>query len=125
MLYLWTEGIMIDCTTSLWCWDVKAPKHEILKPKKFAKILRNEPVVYALILSNKNENVEALTIFCEIANYTDVFFKENAEKLSEHKKGDYVINLNEQDSLFKSLYNLLSSELKTLQEYLNNALVKG
>ena len=63
MLYFWAEGIMIDCVTSLWCWDVEAPKHEILKPKKFEKILRNEPVVYVLILGNKNENVTALIIF--------------------------------------------------------------
>ena len=62
MLYLWAEDIMIDYTTLLWCWDVEAPKYEILKPKKFGKILRNEPVVYTLILSNKNENITALII---------------------------------------------------------------
>ena len=124
MPYLQAEGIMIDCTTLSWCWGVKAPKHKILKPKKFEKILRNEPVVYALILSNKNEDIMALMIPHEVINYTDVFFKENAEKLSEHKGDDHVIKLNGQNSSFGPLYNLSSLELKTLQEYLNNALAK-
>ena len=86
---------MIDCTTSLWCWNVETLKHEILKPKKFEKILKNKPVVYTLILSNKNENVAALIIFYKIITYTDVFFKKNAEKLLKHEKGDYIIELNE------------------------------
>ena len=71
-------------------------------------------MIYALILNNKNEDITTSIIFCEIVDYTDVFFKKNAEKLSEHKKGDYIIKLNEQNSLFESLYNLLNSELKTL-----------
>ena len=115
---------MIDCDTLLWHWNVEASKHEILKPKKFEKILRNEPVIYALILGNKNEDIVTLIIFCEVAAYTDVFFKENAEKLSEHEKGDHIIKLNEQDSLFELLYNLSSSKLKTFQKYLNNTLIK-
>ena len=77
---------MINCVTLLWCWDVEAFKHEILKLKKFEKILKNEPIIYALILSNKNEDVVTSVILCEITDYTDVFFKENAEKLSEHEK---------------------------------------
>ena len=124
MLYLQAEGIMIDCTTSLWCWGVEAFKYEILKPKKFGKILRNEPVIYALILGNKNEDVAASIISCEIIVYIDVFFKENAGKLLKYKEGNHAIELNEQDPFFEPLYNLSSSELKTLQEYLNNALVK-
>ena len=71
-------------------------------------------MIYALILSNKNEDVTAPMIFCEIADYINVFFKKNTKKLSEHEEGDHVIELNEQDSPFEPLYNLLSSELKTL-----------
>ena len=81
-------------------------------------------MIYALILDNKNEDIIILIIFHKIINYTDVFFKENAEKLSKHKGSDHVIKLNKQDSSFEPLYNLLSSELKTLQKYLNNALTK-
>ena len=53
-----------------------------------------------------------------------MFFKKNAEKLSEYKGNDYIIKLNKQDSLFEPLYNLLSSELKTLWKYFNDALAK-
>ena len=42
-----------------------------------------------------------------------MFFKENAEKLPEYERGNHVIKLNEQDSLFGLLYNLLSLKLKT------------
>ena len=60
----------------------------------------------------------------EIVDYIDVFFKENAEKLSEHKESDHIIELNEQDSPFEPLYNLSNSELKTLWKYLDDALTK-
>ena len=125
MPYLQAEGIMIDCTTSSWHWGVKAPKHEILKPKKFGKILRNEPVIYALILGNKNEDIITLMISYEIANYTDVFFKKNTGKLPEHRESNHAIELNGQNPPFRPLYNLLSLKLRTHQEYLDDALVKG
>ena len=81
-------------------------------------------MIYILILSNKNEDIAVSIIFHKVINYTDVFFKENAGKLLKHEKDDYVIDLNEQDLPFESLYNLSNSKLKTLQEYLNNALTK-
>ena len=115
---------MIDYVTSLWHWNVEAFKHEILKPKKFEKILKNESVIYALILNNKNEDVVILIILCKIVNYTDVFFKKNAGKLSEHEESDHVIKLNEQNSLFELLYNLSSLKLKTLWKYFDDVLVK-
>ena len=81
-------------------------------------------MIYILILSNKNENVAVLIIFYKIIDYINVFFKENAEKLLKYKEDDYIIKLNKQNPPFKPLYNLSSSELKTLQKYLNNALTK-
>ena len=71
-------------------------------------------MIYTLILSNKNEDVAASIIPHKIADYTDVFSKENAGKLSEYKGGDHIIELNGQNSPFRPLYNLLSLELKTL-----------
>ena len=82
-------------------------------------------MVYTLILSNKNEDVAASIILCEVVDYIDVFFKENVRKLLKHEGGDYIIELNGQDSSFESLYNLLSLKLKILWEYLNDALMKG
>ena len=81
-------------------------------------------MIYALILSNKNEDIAASIIFHKIVNYTNIFFKENAGKLPEHEEDDHIIKLNKQNPFFKPLYNLFSSELKTLQEYLNNVLMK-
>ena len=81
-------------------------------------------MIYILILSNKNEDIMTSMIFCKITDYTNVFLKKNAEKLSKHKENNHAIKLNEQDSSFEPLYNLLSLKLKTLQEYLNNALMK-
>ena len=81
-------------------------------------------MVYTLILSNKNKDVTISIIFCKIISYTDVFFKENAEKLSKNKKGDYVIELNKQDFSFGFLYNLSNLKLKILWKYLDNALIK-
>ena len=52
-------------------------------------------MIYTLILGNKNENVITSMILCKITDYTDVFFKENAEKLSEHEGDDHIIKLNE------------------------------
>ena len=65
-------------------------------------------------MSNKNKNIIILIIFYKIVDYTDVFFKKNTEKLLEYEENDYIIKLNEQNSSFKSLYNLLSLKLKTL-----------
>ena len=70
--------------------------------------------MYTLILSNKNEDIEVLIIFCEITDYINVFFKKNAEKLPEYEGNNHVIKLNEQDFSFEFLYNLLSLKLKTL-----------
>ena len=95
-------------------YNIKVLKHKILKLKKFKKILKNESVIYALILSNKNENVIILIIFFKVTDYNNVFSKKNTRKLSEYKKDNYIINLNKQDSFFKLLYNLLSLKLKTL-----------
>ena len=81
-------------------------------------------MIYTLILSNKNENITVLIIFYEVISYTDMFFKKNVKKLLEYKKDNYIIKLNEQNSSFEFLYNLLSLKLKTFQEYFNNALMK-
>ena len=65
-------------------------------------------------MGNKNEDITALMIPCEVADYTDVFFKKNAGKLLKHEGGDHIIELNGQNPSFEFLYNLSSSELKTL-----------
>jgi len=45
--------------------------------------------------------------------------------LSAHEKHNHVIDTNDENSLYKFLYNLSDKELQVLQSYLNNVLVKN
>jgi len=64
-------------------------------------------------------------IFFIYAEYENVFFKVKVRHLSAYEKHDYIININNKNSLYKSLYNLLDKELQILWNYLNNILVKN
>ena len=64
-------------------------------------------------------------IFSFYTEYKNVFFKVEAEHLSVHKKHDYIINTNDENSSYKSLYNLSDKELQVLWNYLNNVLIKN
>ncbi len=44
--------------------------------------------------------------------YSDVFSEEEAEHLSTHAWHDHAIEINEDESSYKSLYNLFETELK-------------
>jgi len=59
------------------------------------------------------------------AEYENVFSEVEVRCLSAHKKHDYVIDTNDENSSYKSLYNLSDKELQVLQSYLNNILVKN
>ena len=61
----------------------------------------------------------------EYTDFAEVFLTENAGCLPLHKMSDYAIDLNDKKSSYRPLYNLLMTELKVLQEYLNDVLVKG
>jgi len=63
------------------------------------------------------------TLFIELKEYKDVFSTESANKLSLHEDYDHAIKITAESS-YKSLYNLLNTELATLRQYLNNVLVK-
>lgn len=66
-----------------------------------------------------------LSLFEKYTVYTDVFSTEKTEILSAHKISDHMIDLNDKNSLYNSLYNLFNAELRVLQKYLNNALIKN
>ena len=86
--------------------------------------LQNESTIYAFIMCISNSNTESSALSEKIKNYEEMFFNKNAGKLSSHKMQNHVIKLNDNNSSYKSFYNLSALELKTLQEYLNNALMK-
>ena len=58
------------------------------------------------------------------AEYENVFFKVEVKHLSAYEKHNYIIDTNDENSSYKSLYNLLNKELQVLQSYLNNILTK-
>ena len=76
--------------------------------------LQNEFIVYAFIMCVNNSNAELSALFKKIKNYKEMFFNKNIEKLSFHKMQNYIINLNDNDSLYELFYNLSTFELKTL-----------
>ena len=47
------------------------------------------------------------------------------ENVSAYKISDYVINLNEKELLYNSLYNLFNTKLKIFRDYLDNILIKN
>ena len=59
------------------------------------------------------------------ADYEDVFSEIEMRHLPIHKKHNYIININDKNSSYKSLYNLSDKELQVLQSYLNNTLTKS
>jgi hypothetical protein len=58
-------------------------------------------------------------------NYADVFSESEAECLSAHEKHDHVIDTKKKNPSHRPLYNLSDKKLQVLQNYLNDALVKG
>jgi hypothetical protein len=61
-----------------------------------------------------------------LANYADVFLKENADKLPEHRSYDLAIELLPgKQPPFGPIYGLAAPELKVLREYIDENLAKG
>ena len=59
-----------------------------------------------------------------LKNYTDVFFVKDISVLSLNKLFDHVIKIKEKDPLYELLYNFSEEELKVLQNYLDNVVMK-
>jgi len=75
------------------------------------------------VTSHITNALETQTLLVELKEYEDVFLIESANKLSLHENHDHAIEITAKSS-YKSLYNLLNTELATLRQYLNNVLVK-
>ena len=71
-----------------------------------------------------NSNAESSALSEKIKNYKKMFFNENVEKFSFYEMQNHVIKLNDNDSSYELLYNLLTLKLKAFWEYLDNALTK-
>jgi len=116
---------------------------ELFFAQVFAKVLQDEFTVYAFVMINvikelivehqvkaMNNMTSCITnaletqiLFVELKEYKDVFSTESADKLSLYEDYDHAIKITAKSS-YKSLYNLLNTELATLRQYLNDVLAK-
>jgi len=116
---------------------------ELFFAQAFAKALQDKFTVYAFVMINVvKESIvkhqvkamnnmmshitnasETQTLLVELKEYKDVFLTKSADKLSLHEDHDHAIEITA-ESLYKSLYNLLNTELATLRQYLDNVLAK-
>jgi len=64
-------------------------------------------------------------IFFVYAKYENVFSEVKVKHLSAYEKQNYIIDINDENSSYKSLYNLSNKELQVLQNYLKNILTKS
>ena len=61
----------------------------------------------------------AFEISNEFKNFENVFSKKQANILVSHQVNDHVIELENEESSYESLYNLSVKELKILQKYID------
>jgi len=61
----------------------------------------------------QNINITSV-IFSVYAEYENVFFKIEVKHLFAHEKHNHVIDTNDENSLYKFLYNLSDKELQVL-----------
>ena len=138
------KDIVINIAKRIWRFDVDAHAYEILSSQDFVNALKEEKLMYALVITGifgasarKHHLGEALADTSqsqaadaapklpeELREYEDVFLIEEADRLPSHEGRDYAIETIAEPS-FGSLYNLSNTELATLRTYLDDALAKG
>jgi len=116
---------------------------ELFFAQAFAKALQDESTVYAFVMINVvKESIikhqvkamnnmincitnafETQTLLIKLKEYKDVFLIKSVDKLSLHEDHNHAIEITA-ESLYKSLYNLLNTELAILRQYLNDVLAK-
>jgi len=125
------KNIHIDCELMIWCFEINLWMF-IFKDAESFKEMINKSVICVFfwsVLKVKTVHIQSINIIFVIsfvyAEYENVFFKVEVKHLSAHEKHDHVIDTNDENSLYKSLYNLLNKELQVLWNYLNDVLVKN
>ena len=98
----------------------------------FEQLLKKESMICALLevqsvsVSVHLQNVKLMSaISVSYSDYVDVFSEKEVSWIFLHKKHDYAIKINEKESLYESLYNLLKTELNILRKYLDDILAKS
>ena len=127
------KQIKIDCEIWEWCFRIKLQSLSLKESSEiFEQSLRKESMICALLwvqsvfISVCLQDIELTsTISVSYSDYADVFLKKEASQLFTHEKHDYAIEINEEESLHESLYNLSETELNVLRKYLDDVLVKS
>ena len=68
--------------------------------------------VLSAIIENK--------ISSQYVEFEDVFFEQNASELTKHDSQNHVIDINDKESSFDSMYNLSITKLEILRKYIND-----
>ncbi len=143
MLNMQFKRIWIDMIARTWCFNVNEHAFKLFFAQVFVKALQDESTVYTLVKINVIKELiiehqvkamnnvmscitnalETQTLLVELKEYEDVFSTKNAGKLSLHEDHDHAIEITAESS-YKSLYNLLNTELTTLRQYLDDVLAK-
>src|SRR5213083_603295 len=107
----------------------------MLSLKQFMKELTSQVKVLELCVifrSCKTDNIKItddnlVNIFEKLClKYKDFFDVDKAEQQSSHQLTNHVIELkSDSESFYMQIYNMFSTELKALDEYLIKALIKN
>jgi len=114
------KNIYIDCELMIWCFEINLWTF-ILEDAEDFKETMNRSVIYVFFLfvlkmktiCIQNTNI-TFVIFSVYAEYENVFFEVEVKCLSAHEKHNYVINTNDENSLYKFLYNLSDKKFQVL-----------
>ena len=131
LLALQKEWVHIDCVLQIWHFDIKSQSISLKKSEEFKHNIQDS-VICDLIWTKSDvimmclQDINIISALSKIYNdYVDVFSELKTECLLTHEKHDHVIEINDENSLHNSLYNLSKTELQFLWMYLNDVLMKN
>jgi len=114
------KNIYIDCELMIWCFEIDLWTF-ILEDVENFKETMNKSVICALlwsVLKMKTvciQNINIISVISSVyAEYENVFSEIEVKCLSAHEKHNHVIDTNNENSLYESLYNLSNKELQVL-----------
>ena len=124
------NAIVIDPAEAKWRFKVNSKKLAIEEPKDFAKSLKGEQAVFALVCAGVATQAQpdsrVLEVPEQVKDFESQFDDKKAGILSENMGSSHAIDLVEgQQPPFMALYNLSQKELAELRRYLEDALAKG
>jgi hypothetical protein len=96
----------------------------------FATLLNHESKKERLLVviekTDENSNKISNEISSQYVAFQDIFFEIEAHKLSKHDSHDHVIEiLSSRDSFFDLIYNLSTTKLKILKNYIDEYMKKN